>query len=247
MSRDNKFVRSLIQSSLQGNSSSLEQLYNMNLPKIYTLTLRLTANAETADKLTQDVLVEAWKQLGYLRDDATFTSWISSITVYQCLKYLRENENPKHLDVAHLPSKDHLEKTILDLPKNERISFILHYFEKYSVDEVADLLAIRNNEAQIFLEEGERMVTAKNPDITSKENLAENIKRIKVDLIPKTSLIKQALTSIYRIKSEEEFKENYISEHSEEDKVKDKQEAEDQEKEKKGFGGLFKKFLPKKK
>ena len=247
MSRDNKFVRSLIQSSLQGNSSSLEQLYNMNLPKIYTLILRLTANAETADKLTQDVLVEAWKQLGYLRDDATFTSWISSITVYQCLKYLRENENPKHLDVAHLPSKDHLEKTILDLPKNERISFILHYFEKYSIDEVADLLAVRNNEAQIFLEEGERIVAAKTPEIPSKENLAENIKRIKVDITPKGNLIKQALTSIYRIKSEDEFKENFISEQNEEEKTKDEKDAKDEEKGKKGFGGLLKKFLPKRK
>lgn len=220
MSRDNKFVRSLIQSALQGNNSALEQLYNMNLPKIYTLSLRLTANVETADKLTQDILVEAWKQLGNLRDDATFTSWISSIAVYQCLKYLRENDNPKQLDVAHLPSKDPLEKTILDLPKNERISFILHYFEKYSIDEVADLLAMRNNETIIFLEEGERKVTAKTPEINSKEILAENIKRIKVDLIPQNNLIKQALTSIYRSKSEDEFKENFISEQNEEEKAK---------------------------
>ena len=247
MSRDNKFVRSLIQSALQGNNSALEQLYNMNLPQIYALTLRLTANIETADKLTQDVLVEAWKQLGYLREDATFSSWISSITVYQCLKYLRDNDNPKHLDVAHLPSKDPLEKSILDLPKNERILFILHYFKKYSIDEVADLLAIRNSEAIIFLEEGERKVIAKTPKITSKEDLAENIKKINVNLTPKNNLIKQALTSIYRIKSEDEFKDNFISERNEEEKGEDKSDSEAKEKGEKGFGGLLKKFLPKRK
>lgn len=245
MSQDNKFVRSLIQSALQGNKSALEQLYSMNLPRIYTLTLRLTANVETANKLTQDILVEAWKQLSYLREDATFSSWITSITVYQCLKYLRENDDARQVDAVHLASKDPLEKSILDLPKTERIVFILHYFEKYTIDEIADLLAIRNNEAKNYLEEGEKLVTAKVQDLTSKDMLVDHIKRIKINLIPNANLIKQALISIYRIKSEDEFKDEFLSEQSGEKSTKEEKDSREEEKEKKGFAGLFKKKKPK--
>lgn len=241
MSQDNKFVRSLIQSALQGNKSALEQLYSMNLSRIFTLTFRLTANVDSANKLTQDILVEAWKQLSYLREDATFSSWIFSITVYQSLKYLRENNNARKFDAAYLASKDPLEKSILDLPKTERIVFVLHYFEKYTMDEIADLLAIKNSEAKNYLDECEKLLKVKHPELSSTVVLAENIKRIKVDLKPNENLIKQALISIYRIKSEDEFKDEFLSEQSGEKPVKDEKESGQEEKEKKGFGGLFKK------
>lgn len=240
MNQDNKFIRSLIQSSLQGNNSALEQLYNMNLPKVYTLALRLTANFNSADLLTEVVLVETWKQLGYLRDDATFSSWISGITVYQCLKYLRENDDPQHIEAANLPSKDPLEKTILGLPKNERVALILHYLEKYTLAEVADLLAIPQSETVKYLEEGEKKVITRSPDLTSGEILAESIKKIKADMSPKNDLIDQAFVSIYKLKSEQEVKDEYLSEKQAED-------SKETEEKKQGIGGLFKKFLPKSK
>lgn len=243
MNQDNKFIRSLIQSSLQGNNSALEQLFRMNLGKIYTLTLRLTANFDSADKLTEMVFVETWKQLGFLRDDATFGSWITGITVYQCLGYLRDNDNPQHLETVNLPSKDTLEKVILSLPKNERVAIVLHYFEKYTLDEVADLLAVTKTEISKYVEEGEKKVITRSPDLTSSQSIAESINKIKVDINPANDLINQAFVSIYRTKSENEVKEKFLSEKQ----AASESKTEEGGKEKGGFGSIFKKILPKSK
>lgn len=243
MNKDNKFVRSLIQSALQGNNSALEQLFNMNLAKVYTLALRLTSNFKSADLLTETVLVEGWKQLSFLREDATFGSWISSITVYQSLKYLRENENPQHIDAQHLPSKSPLEKMILSLPKNERIAFILHHFEKYTIDEVADLLAIPSSEAQTLISDGEQNIISKTPDTITEESLLSRISLIKVDISPINDVVKQAFVQIYKLKSESEVKEKYLSEKGSES---GSQKSGD-DFEKKGFASLFKKRKPKSK
>lgn len=243
MNQDNKFIRSLIQSSLQGNNSALEQLFNMNLGKVYTLALRLTANFDSADKLTEMVFVETWKQLGFLRDDATFSSWITGITVYQCLRYLRDNDNPQHLEAVALPSKDTLEKVILSLPKNERVAIVLHYLEKYTLEEVADLLAVTKTEISNYIEEGEKKIINRSPDITSSQSVVKSINKIKVDINPNKDLINQAFVSIYRTKSEEEVKEKFLNEKQASAELK----TEEGGKEKGGIGGLFKKILPKSK
>jgi RNA polymerase sigma-70 factor, ECF subfamily len=240
LNKDNKFIRSLIQSALQGNNSALEQLFNMNLPKVYTLAFRLTANLKSAELLTETVLVEAWKQLSYLRDDATFSSWISSITVYQCLKYLREDENPQHFEMPQLPSKSPLEKTILSLSKNERVSFVLHHFEGYSIDEVSDLLAISRTEAESTIKSGENVVVSRTPDAISEKSLSNRINLIKTDMSPANDIINKAFVTIYRLKSEDEVKEQYLSEK----KSRDDSRAEEA-KTVKGIAGFFKKKKPK--
>lgn len=230
----------MIQSALQGNNSALEQLFNMNLPKVYTLAFRLTANLKSAELLTETVLVEAWKQLSYLRDDATFSSWISSITVYQCLKYLREDENPQHFEMPQLPSKSPLEKTILSLSKNERVSFVLHHFEGYSIDEVSDLLAISRTEAESTIKSGENVVVSRTPDAISEKSLSNRINLIKTDISPANDIINKAFVTIYRLKSEDEVKEQYLSEK----KSRDDSRAEEA-KTVKGIAGFFKKKKPK--
>lgn len=241
MNQDNKFIRSLIQSALRGNNSALEQLFEMNLPKIYTLTFRLTSNLQSAELLTENILVETWKQLNFLREDATFSTWLTGIAVYQSLNYLRENDNPQIYEVEQLPSKNQLEKIILALPKNERISFILHYLEGYSVDEVSDLLAISRTDTAKFLAEAESKVITRSPDIESQDMIAERFQKIKVDIKPNIDLIDKAFVDIYRLKSEEEVKEQFLNEKKSGDESEDKKENKTS-----GLGGIFRKIFPKK-
>lgn len=244
MNQDNKFIRSLIQSSLQGNNSALEQLFQMNLSKVYTLAFRLTSNFDSAEKVTENVFVEAWKQLGHLREDATFSSWISGIAVYQSLNFLREKDDPKKIESSDLPSKHPLETTILELPKNERISTILHYLEKYTIDEVADLLAVSRADAAKFIEEGENKVIARSRDIDSQKSFLEEIQKLRVDTSPKKDLINEAFVAIYRTKSEDEVRDKYLSEHNNSTELK--KEKDDSENTG-GLGGIFKKILPRSK
>ena len=66
MSSDNKFIRSLIENAKQGNNAAIEQLFQMNLGKIYAFALRLTANKAMAETITKESFIEAWKKLTLL-------------------------------------------------------------------------------------------------------------------------------------------------------------------------------------
>jgi DNA-directed RNA polymerase specialized sigma24 family protein len=72
LSSDNKFVRSLIENAKQGNNAAIEQLFQMNLGKIYAVALRLTANKSLAEIITQETFIEAWKKINLVRSDASF-------------------------------------------------------------------------------------------------------------------------------------------------------------------------------
>ena len=88
MSSDNKFVRSLIENAKQGNNAAIEQLFQLNLGKIYAFALRLTANKATAETITKETFIEAWKKINLVRSDASFLKWLCAITVYQTIDAL---------------------------------------------------------------------------------------------------------------------------------------------------------------
>ena len=69
MEQDNKFIRSLVQSAQNGKVVALEELYTMNLNRIYAIAFRSTANKPLAGLLTQNTLINAWQQLSRIREE----------------------------------------------------------------------------------------------------------------------------------------------------------------------------------
>ena len=115
MSSDNKFVRSLIENAKQGNNAAVEQLFQMNLGKIYAFALRLTANKSLAETITKETFIEAWKKINLVRSDSSFLRWLSAITVYQTINSLRSKnqiQKKDKTDLRELESKDMLDKYI---------------------------------------------------------------------------------------------------------------------------------------
>jgi RNA polymerase sigma-70 factor (ECF subfamily) len=132
VSIDNKFIRSLIQSAKQGNNAAIEQLFQMNLGKIYAFALRLTANKSLAESITKETFIEAWKKISLVRPDASFLKWLNAITVYKTIDNLRTlKQDPKKIksDVKDIQSKDELDDYILNLPDQERVVFVLNKLE----------------------------------------------------------------------------------------------------------------------
>ncbi|MEO8231706.1 MAG: sigma factor, partial [Ignavibacteriota bacterium] len=114
MSSDNKFVRSLIENAKQGNNAAIEQLFQMNLGKIYAFALRLTANKSLAESITKETFIEAWKKMNLVRSDASFLKWLSAITVYKTIDSLRSNKSKSKIN--------HNELRELEISTNESIS-----------------------------------------------------------------------------------------------------------------------------
>jgi RNA polymerase sigma-70 factor, ECF subfamily len=144
----------LIKRTLKGDNSAFEQLYRVNVSAVYAVCLRVSANKEKAEELTQDVFVKAWEKLNSFRGESLFSTWLFRIAVNISLAELRSRKRWfsrfKYLgDIFNLESKFSvlpensidLEKAISYLPEKARIVFVLHDIEGYKHEEIAGMIS----------------------------------------------------------------------------------------------------------
>ena len=142
------FLKLLIKSAKQGKKNAYRELCNLNVKKIYNIAVRFVLNEKIAEVVTQNIFIEAWENLKFLREEQSFEAWLKGIAIYKLLDELRTGNIKKGLIDAGVISENDLELTskekdeniILSLPEKERVAFILTDIEKYTYEEIADFI-----------------------------------------------------------------------------------------------------------
>ncbi len=143
----------LLQRARAGDLDAFEELYRANAPRVFALCLRMTADRQRAQELTQDVFVRAWEGLPTFRGDAAFGSWLHRIAVNVVLMGARADKRraarvtladdlddaPGDGFVAPVDVEQgiDLERAIATLPPGARRVFVLHDIEGYRHEEIA--------------------------------------------------------------------------------------------------------------
>lgn len=226
MSVDNKFIRSLIQSAKQGNNAAIEQLFQMNLGKIYAFALRLTANKSLAELITKETFIEAWKKISLVRPDASFLKWLNAITVYKTIDNLRTlKQDPKKFksDLKDIQSKDELDGYILNLPDQERMVFVLNKLEGYTVEEISDLMGIKKDQVNTHLNIASDKIIENDQNLKTPEVLRERVSKLVAEIEPSTSV----RDGIFSYIMEEKLKEQREIEKIAAQVEKEEQESSD--------------------
>lgn len=235
LSKDNKFVRSLIENAQHGNNAALDQLFEMNLNKIYAISLRLSGSAKSAEKISGLVMLKAWKEIGKLRADVTFTNWMRGMTIFSALDYLRHNpkEPTSESTLKGVYSQFPLEKAINSLPDDQRIPLVLKEVEKYDLKEISDLTIKPENEIETNLESG-RIAVIKNVKLIGNEaELDDALSKLPPEIEPdketKEKILKEMNAQRMKLKEEiaakrEEEQEEEIIETEQKDKKEKKKE-----------------------
>jgi len=203
---DNKFVRSLIQNAKQGNNAAIEQLFQMNLGKIYAFALRLTANKPLAELITKETFIEAWKKINLVRPDASFLKWLNAITVYKTIDALhsqKQDANKTKSDYRDIEIKDEFDRYILDLPEQERMIFVLNKIEGYTPEEISDLMGIKKDQVSIHLTIANDKIIDNDPNLKSAEVMKEKVSKLIPEIDPPTSV----RNGIFSYMMEEKLKE----------------------------------------
>jgi RNA polymerase sigma-70 factor (ECF subfamily) len=143
----------LIAQAQRGDVAAFERLYRRHVGKIHALCLRLTANEHTAEDVTQDAFVQAWRNLPRFRRASAFGSWLHRIAVNAALTRGRSDARQPLLDrddnppLARADSPDagpvamlDLERAIAMLPDGAREVFVLHDIEGYRHAEIAEFM-----------------------------------------------------------------------------------------------------------
>ena len=150
----------LTQASANGDMGAFEMLYERHNRRVYSLCLRMVANATEAEDLSQEVFVQLFRKVGSFRGESAFTTWLHRLTVNHVLMHFRKKgvrlekttdegeisemqdfiqavtERPRFID------RIALDKAISDLPPGYRTVFVLHDVEGFEHEEVAAMLGV---------------------------------------------------------------------------------------------------------
>jgi RNA polymerase sigma-70 factor (ECF subfamily) len=144
--------------SAEGGMQAFGELYERHNRRVYSLCLKVTANASDAEDLSQEVFVQLFRKLGSFRRESAFTSWLHRPTVNQVLMHYRKRKarsketgdellvngqagsgvlQPTQLSVM---DRLQLDRAIRNLTKSKRAVFLLHDVEGYGHPQIADIL-----------------------------------------------------------------------------------------------------------
>ncbi|HEV8079620.1 MAG TPA: RNA polymerase sigma factor [Chitinophagaceae bacterium] len=147
--------RDLIDGCIKGDRQMQELLYNRFSPKMYSVCLRYSGNAEDARDLLQEGFIKIFKNLSKYRGDGSFEGWIRRIFVNTSIEHFRKKvylqdvtetqertiEDKEWNVLDNLAEKD-IMKMINELSPGYKAVFNMHVIEGYSHKEIADILGI---------------------------------------------------------------------------------------------------------
>ena len=132
-----------------------ELLYHRFSPKMYSVCLRYSGNAEDARDLLQEGFIKIFKNLSKYRGDGSFEGWIRRIFVNTSIEHFRKKvylqdvtetqertlEDKEWNVLDDLAEKD-IMKMIHQLSPGYKAVFNMHVVEGYSHKEIAEMLGI---------------------------------------------------------------------------------------------------------
>jgi len=136
-------------SSQESGEASLELVRQLH-PHIYCYLLYLTGNPDTAEDLTQETFLHAWRSLPTFEGRAPLQHWLVRIAHREFLQSLRRRRSHVSLDQIQPPPASQppiawtdaaeLRTLIGNLPVQEREVIVLHYFEGYPYEEISRMV-----------------------------------------------------------------------------------------------------------
>ena len=168
----------LVEICLLGESGAFEELVMRHENAVMSTAKRVTGSRFTAEDASQDAFVSAWMRLDSLRDRSKFKPWVCAIakncamalvTRYRSVvpdislhlvenEELSDNPDPELSALLSSETDEELHALVDALGEKLRETIRLHYFEGYSVAEIADLLSVPVGTVKWRLAEGRKQL-----------------------------------------------------------------------------------------
>lgn len=156
-----------------GDTAAFERLYRAHVARVYGLCLRMTGHQHTAEDLTQETFVNAWRSLSAFEGRSGFGTWLHRIAVNAALARGRSPQGrgevsltddegeerdfaaPDEMDTA---TPIDLERAIATLPGGARDVMVLHGVYGYSHEEAAEMLGVAVGTCKAQLHRARRLL-----------------------------------------------------------------------------------------
>lgn len=147
----------LLRQAQNGSMEAYESIYRLYVPRVYRLALRLCGFSKSAEELTQDTFVQAWRKIRDFAFLSSFYTWLYRIMINQYLQkqrnvarernYFLSNPSAEQFAIRSdsglgIHEKLDLDQAIDALPMGARTILVLHDIEGFQHDEIAAMLNI---------------------------------------------------------------------------------------------------------
>ncbi|MCY9510442.1 sigma-70 family RNA polymerase sigma factor [Paenibacillus larvae] len=182
----------------QGHAEAYRYLVERHKNYVYTLIYRMVGHRETAEDLSQEVFLKAYRSLAQYRGEAKFTTWLYRLTTNLVTDYLRARkrrpmevwaDKVKNWFVSPDPDKgpeeqvilneqrDALHEALLKLPEKYRIVLSLYHFQQFSYQEISDILQVPVKTVETRLYRGKSMLKQKWLEVDPDAKQASELKK----------------------------------------------------------------------
>ena len=116
---------------------------------IYRVAYSWTKNSDDANDVTQDVLLQLYRETKEFESEAHRKKWLIRVTINQCKMFFRSpwrrfEDINDYAETLGFEEKSHLDlfHAVMKLDKKYRVPLMLFYFEGYSTADIASLMNI---------------------------------------------------------------------------------------------------------
>jgi RNA polymerase sigma-70 factor (ECF subfamily) len=132
---------------------------------IFRLAYSYTKNHFDADDVTQNVLLQLYKTDKVFETEVHLKNWLMTVTVNHCKNLFRapwrKHENLEDyantLAFQDEDSKD-LFCMVMGLDKKYRVTLLLHYYEGYTIREIAQIMSVPEKTVSTRLARGRKIL-----------------------------------------------------------------------------------------
>jgi len=155
-----------------GDRRAFERLYRVHVDRVYAICLRMLADRQWAEEVTQDVFVRVWQKLPSFRGESTFSTWLHRVTVNVVLSRRKRAgvagarmSDDDTLDEAparavFVGERLDLDAAIAGLPAGARRVFVLHDVEGFTHEEIGEQLGITSGGSKAQLHRARMLLRA---------------------------------------------------------------------------------------
>lgn len=148
-------ITGLVKQARLGTEAAFSELYDLYFQKIYKFTFYRVGHKETAEDITEEVFLKAYKSLSGLKNDSLFESWLYQIARNKVIDYYRskkivvaidELENTLEyetniIDIVNLGfDQKALIELIRELTPEQQVIIKLKFYEDLDNTTIAEIL-----------------------------------------------------------------------------------------------------------
>ena len=155
---------SLIRLIAERDEAALEALYERHIRLLFSITLHLVGSRLAAEEIVLDVFIKVWENAHtYQPDRAQVTTWLTTITRYRAIDYLRRQGRRLEKDsvswdalpikppttqsgpeqmTQHALRRERIREALEQIPEEQRRVLVLAYFRGMTQQEIAGQLEL---------------------------------------------------------------------------------------------------------